>query len=496
MIIRRLQTIGHSNFGRIFDTKNSMKQILLFLFFIGFMSSGTLYSQELKLRKGVIIDSLPVNDSIPESFALYLPTKFDTVGKWPVIFVFDMQGRGKQALRTMKAAAEEQGYLLAASNNVHDSLSIANNILIANRVFNTVYRLFPIHKNRVYTAGFANGAKFATTIPTFIKQITGVLSLGSGIPNLDILNSRNTFQFVGVVGNEDFNYTGMLQSEKILDQLGFPNQLIVFDGGHRWPDPEYIDTAMEILTLSAIANGAAKKDSTFVMTGYRRNLGEVSNLMATNKMTKAYDLLEETAENYKEHLNVDSLKTWKRELKKHRDYRTQKRNRANLLFQESLMKEDYKFNLLEDIETLNYNNLGWWNYQMGELKKYEEKPSPAERQMGMRLQGYLNALIEDNIDIELSETPVNVEAVNFLWMLKTITDPMDYSYYLKIISGSALYEDYGTALFYLEELLKNGYKDKSELYSLEHTALLRITPEFNKIVDKYLEDARYDLIEE
>jgi hypothetical protein len=81
-------------------------------------------------------------------------------------------------------------------------------------------------------------------------------------------------------------------------------------------------------------------------------------------------------------------------------------------------------------------------------------------------------------------------------MLKTITDPSDYSYYLKIISDSARYEDYGTALFYLEELLKNGYKDKEELYNLEHTALLRITPEFNKIVNTYLEDARYDLIDE
>jgi hypothetical protein len=278
--------------------------------------------------------------------------------------------------------------------------------------------------------------------------------------------------------------------------LKFPNQLLVFDGGHRWPDQEYVNKALETLTLSATVKEVVPKDSIYIRTSYQRHLGEVSNLMATNQMIEAYDLLEETIEKYKKLLDVDSLGVWRKELKRNRAYRTQKRNRANLFFQESLMKEDYKFNLLEDIETLNYNNLGWWNYQMEELEKYNEKPSLTERQMGKRLQGYLNALIEDNIDIELLENPVNVEAVNFLWMLKTITDPKDYSYYLKIISGSALYEDYGTALFYLEELLKNGYKDKSELYSLEHTALLRITPEFNKIVDKYLKDARYDLIEE
>ena len=81
-------------------------------------------------------------------------------------------------------------------------------------------------------------------------------------------------------------------------------------------------------------------------------------------------------------------------------------------------------------------------------------------------------------------------------MLKTITQPEKAENYLKVISNSALLDDYGTALFYLEELLKNGYKDKEKLYTIEHTALLRIAPEFNEIVEKYLKDARYEPIED
>ena len=45
-------------------------------------------------------------------------------------------------------------------------------------------------------------------------------------------------------------------------------------------------------------------------------------------------------------------------------------------------------------------------------------------------------------------------------------------------------EDYGTAIFYLEELLKNGFTNQKKIYSLEHTALLRITPEFNALIAK------------
>jgi len=223
---------------------------------------------------------------------------------------------------------------------------------------------------------------------------------------------------------------------------------------------------------------------------------EIEGLVEVKKMLDAYDMLEQVITIYRPHRNVDSLLELKKELRKDKLFRSQRRTNNAILFKESFIKEDYKFNLLEDISTLNYNNLGWWNYQMGELADYDKKPNPAERQMGKRLKGYLNALIEDNIDIEYAEPTVNTEALSFLWMLKTITDPKNYTYYLNIISDSAFYEDFGTALFYLEELLKNGYKDKSQLYELEHTALLRITPEFNEIVDKYLKDARYDLIEE
>ena len=57
-------------------------------------------------------------------------------------------------------------------------------------------------------------------------------------------------------------------------------------------------------------------------------------------------------------------------------------------------------------------------------------------------------------------------------------------------------EDYGTALFYLEELLKTRYTNKEELYSLENTSLFKIMPEFNEVVEKYLKGARYDVIEQ
>ena len=453
-------------------------------------------AQQLVLKKGAIIDAITVNDSISENFALYLPTNFDTSKKWPIIFVYDMQGRGKQVLSMYSIAAEKNGYILAASNNVNDSLSLTQNALISSRMFNTAVTLLPIQKDRVYTSGFSGGARMASLMPTFIKEIKGVISCGSNIANSEILSSRNPFHFIGIVGIEDFNYPEMLQMGKTFELLKFPNQILVFNGGHHWPNQEYISTAMEILDLSAMAKNTIPRDSIFINRTYKESLRKVNNLVTNNKPVLAYKMLEELIEIYKPFQKLDSLKISRKVLKRSSKYKNQNRSQNAIFFKESFIKNDYDYYLEEDILTYNYNNLGWWNYQMGELGKYKKNPNILLNQMGKRLEGYLNALIEDKLDLIQLQSVVDEEALNFLWMLKTITSPDDYKGYLKVISFNAKVEDYGTALFYLEELLKKGYTNTTELYALENTALFRITPEFNELVAKYLKESRYGIIEE
>lgn len=470
-----------------------MKKLLLVLTLsVSFLST----SQELTLGKGAIMKSIAVNDTIPEDFALFLPTKFDASKSWPIIFVYDMQGRGDMVLRMFSGAAEQNNYILAASNKVNDSLSLTQNVLISRRMFNTVFKMFKIQKDRVYTAGFDGGARIASVMPTFMNQITGVISCGSTVGNKEILSSKNPFHFVGVVGNEDFNYPEMVKMEKLFDLMKFPNQTLVFNGGHKWPSQHLLSRAMELFDLRAMTKKVIPVDTAFIENSYDSRLLEVNELIANSRAVQAYDELGEIMEVYRHFKDVDSLKSSRKVLKRGTAYKSQKRSLNTWLFKESLIKDDYDYYLEEDIFTYNYNNLGWWNYQMGELKKHRNSKNEFQRQMGVRLEGYLNALIEDNIDLITLDTPIDEEALNFLWMLKTITSPDDFSYYIKVISLNAKVEDYGTALYYLEELLKRGYSNTDELYALEHTALFRITPEFNALVAKYLKKARYDIIEE
>lgn len=472
------------------------KATLILVLFSCSLLPQHLRAQQLTLRKGVIMDSLVVADSIPETFSLFVPTTFETSTAWPVLFVFDMEGKGRQALGMFRKAAETYGYVLATSDNTNDSLSLTENILITNRMFQQVFKILPIQQQRIYTSGFAAGARMAALVPSLIKDVSGVVSLGAPLPNTEILDKKYPFYFLGIVGKGDFNYRDLLESKEVLTRLGFPNHLFVLEGPGEWPDARTLEMAMELLTLNAMEREAIRRDSAFALESYEKVMEAVASDVASQNLYTAYTTLEEVASVYDNHLKVDTLRDKLKSIRKDKRFRAQKRNETNVLFQEALIREDYQYYLEEDIVTYNFNNLGWWNYQMEELAKYERSAKQEERYMGQRLRGYLNALIEDHIDLLLQQKAVDEEALLFLWMLKTLTAPGEYPYYLKIISLSSKYEDYGTALFYLEELLKQGYEDKAVLYSLEHTALLRITPEFNAIVNTYLKDARYDIIPE
>lgn len=448
-------------------------------------------AQNVSLVKGTITENIVVNDSLGESMSVYLPSSFEISKTWPMVFVFDMEGKGKQTLSMFREAAEEHGYVLAASNNFSDTIALSQNILIANRLFNAAYDLLPLQKGRVYTAGFSDAARFASIVPNFIKGIKGVISFGASMGNLEILSTQNPYYFIGIVGREDYNFIDMLETRTTLDRLKFPNQLLLFDGGHEWPSQEMLSNAMEILTFSAMAKGEVAKDEQMVTAGYKESLTDANTLFSNEKPLMAEHALSEMLRIYGPVMELDSLKDIRKQLRRTSAFKSGRRNQNDFLLKETFTKEDYGYYLEEDVMTYNYSNLGWWNYQMDELDKLDKSRNIYERQMSKRLRGYINALIEDTIDMITLEKEIDLDALTFSYMLKTITDPQNFKYYLNVISNSARVEDYGTSLFYLEELLKNGYKDKKGLYGLEHTALLRITPEFNALVEKYLNVARY-----
>ena len=109
-------------------------------------------------------------------------------------------------------------------------------------------------------------------------------------------------------------------------------------------------------------------------------------MISENKPLEAYLKLDEIMQVYKPLIKVDSLRDSQKALRRSPSYKSQKRNRNSIMLKESFIKDEYDYALEEDIYTYNYNNLGWWNYQMEVLKKYKESPNRMQKQMGARLE--------------------------------------------------------------------------------------------------------------
>lgn len=466
-----------------------------FLFLVMFYAL-TAQAQELRLKKGIINENLPLPDTIGQDLSIYLPPDFDPSAQWPLLFVCDFSGDTNRALRYFQGAADSNGYILAATRKLVDSTQLTDGVLRFARSLEYLHGILPLDGDRLYAAGIGKGGEFAGLMPNLVRAVSGVLTAGSGPPNTELLNAREPFAYVALLSRSDYRYPNMRFAEEQLNRKRLDHHQLYYNGTGGLPDEDLLDLGMATLTLLAIKAGEIPRDSVLVrqtLKGYRtrsdvmRQQGDV--LVAYNMLEQAIDLFDDLAD-------TGDLKDALRSLRRTSTYRSRKREAANLALKEEILRQDYAYYLEEDVLNFNLDNLGWWRHQLETIAKYKGSGSPEEQRLGLRLEGYLRALAEDYIRIaRTSGKQPDDDALVLLHMLKTLIDPEVPDNYLTVISLASKYDDFGTALFYLEELLKTGYADRQKLYDLEHTALLRISPEFNVLVEKYLEEARYEVPE-
>ncbi len=466
-----------------------MKKIIFFLF-LGLQLSA----QELVVKKGIVVDDLKVSDTLDESYALYLPTKYQNGKLWPVLFVLDGEGRGKAAAHLFQSTAEEQGYIIVASNNISPQKDLEQNVLTSARLVQHVAAILPIDFSQIASVGSMTGGRVASTVPLIFDNILGIIAVGDHWVNFNLLDNKKNFVFIGIVGDEQFSTSGMQNTANILSRLRFPTQIYTYSGDEDWPQPEIINSAVGSLTLEAIRKKFRPVDPQLVERLYRQDLARANKLMSLNQLMNADALLEIMEEKYEGFISTAEIRAKQNQLSRSRNYSQQKREQTTVTQKETRLIDDFIYYLEEDIRTANFENLGWWNYQKNQLDSLAQK-SNAESKMAMRLQDFISEYVRlKRQDMEERRTPLESKLVAN--MIQTIFDPQAFDAYRKIISLSAQDNDFQTAYFYLEEMLKHGYKDMPNLYNIEGTLGLRLTPEYNQIIENHLGESKfYDALE-
>jgi hypothetical protein len=464
-----------------------VKYIYFLLFVFSFQ---IVFAQEISLSKGAVTDNLSVNDSLSETFAIYLPRNYSNEKYWPVFFVFDPEGRGKSVVQLFRQPGEEQGYIIVASNNIKSKDSLLNNLKVGTRLMSRVFNLFPVDRNRIYTAGLAEGAEVASAIPAVYNNIQGVLAVGDIWLNADLLEKDENISIIGLVSTHDFKLYKMEESFRILSKTGNNTSLQKFDGTHQWPDSNVISHALGNFSLQAMSKGLIPRDSAMVESLYKKEIETAEVLRRSLQLFKSYKLLDKMKDKYGLFDKKDDLKDRQKNLRREKFFKEQRREYSRAAIKETELKEQYIYFFNEDVLTSNFENLSWWNQQIRELKAYQQSEDLAEAEMAYRLEGLLQFLAKTTFQ-ELSEANSHIDKLIFTAILQTIFDRENPEGYRSIISLSAEDGDYETALLYLEDLLKTGYKEMDPLYNIQGTLDLKLSPEYNALIKKYLGESRF-----
>ncbi|MFT5751222.1 MAG: putative esterase [Flavobacteriales bacterium] len=455
-------------------------------YFIFLLFSFSSLCAQRSISNGVVVQAVQLEPGSDETFAIYLPRGYDESKTYPTVFMFEASGDGAVAVQQFTIGAELTGSIIVAPNTaVNDTLAVGLKKSAA--FINAIYERFAVDKSRIILAGNGKGALLASSSAHLTPDIWGVIAMDDAYVDLSLLGRTKKTQFVIMNADEGSNYYKLNTMGAFLRGKGVLAGFYIYEGKEEFPQSGYLASALTSLLLrSNIAQ-------TQIQAFYDNDLAFGDLLFKQQKPLAAHSFVNGLKAKYKKHIDDLSLqKDLFKKIKNSKNYKVQRNQRSAVREAEVLLAEDFQYYLEEDVNNAYFDNLSWWNYQMGELDakidstaRYEQ-----ERKAAIRLKKYIQGATESKYQ-EIKKGSTKIAQLLFVNVLRTLVNPKNLDAFIQAISYSAQEGDANAALFYLEELLKMGYADYEALYEIEGTTALRISEEYNQIIKAYLGASKF-----
>ncbi len=315
-------------------------------------------------KKGSIIDSIPVNGSENDHYALYLPMSFSPDSLSSIVFIFEPAGRGKIGIEPFIESAESYGHILVSSNNIRNG-PYDRNFELANKWFTEVFSNFSIHKNQIYLAGFSGGSRLASAIAVLTDQIEGVIACGGGFSQ----NPAHTpykpgFSYVGLCGNRDMNFMEMHGVRAYLNKLNITNTLITYEGEHRWPPSEQLLLAFDWLAVEAHKKDKKTQAAEWLANSYRKAVLQARQNSEKGWSLQTAEAYERIIQTYDPLFTVDSISTKLSQLKKSKKYKQAQKSLEAAFDKEKKLFAAFVERFNRDYQNTNKAGLSWWKREL------------------------------------------------------------------------------------------------------------------------------------
>jgi tetratricopeptide (TPR) repeat protein len=258
---------------------------------------GTGAPADKPLATGVVLPEVPERADPSQTFALYLPSSYSPAKRWPVMYAFDPEARGRAPVELLLPIAEKRGYILLGSNSSRNG-SVREALAAALALWQDSRGRFPIDPNQSYTTGFSGASRAAFVFAEECGCVQGVIAVGAGLPALAGPLKGLSYGVFMTIGQEDFNYAEMVALEQQLDGVHVPNRLRRFDGDHEWPPAEIMAEAVDWLGLKAMQQGRRVVDTALVAELRARALERAKADEQGGDLLSAYEEYRKSADDF------------------------------------------------------------------------------------------------------------------------------------------------------------------------------------------------------
>lgn len=429
--------------------------ILIFVFVYSHLIGQNIYFETEK-----IIDSIKVKNT-DDTFALYLPVEFNKSKPSAIVFVFDPVARGKIGIQPFIESAEKYNYILICSNNCRNG-PFKDNFERINNLFDTVFAIFNINQNRIYTAGFSGGSRLATAVAVLTKQIQGVVGCGAGFSSSErLMPGIETFSYAGVVGDEDMNYKEMFSVKEWYSRFNIDNELFIYNGNHSWPPSGQILKAFQWLELQAYKKGIKPVNNVFIKEGFKSNYTSAKLLEKNYQIELAVWEYERIVRNYSRYFKLDSLVLKTKALKNSKKYKIDVKKRETIKNLEIKITKKFrsKFNFEFDNNKSNYK---WWEKEFGKFRdEYLSSKDEDLKKMGERINYSIFALAYERGQNQLRIN--KIKKALYCHKLNTVLYPDKPFVFLRLALDYALLNKEKEALVNLKKAIDKGFNNKKYL---------------------------------
>ena len=220
------------------------------------------------------------------NYAYYLPEGYDSTRKYPVIFFFDSHAKGTLPIEKYKKISSEYNFITVGSNNSKNGLPQQEYSNIISSTFRDAISKLQIDTARIYTMGFSGGARIAILAAYETEKVKGVVACGASFPYQP--SNKLAFNFLGIVGNQDFNYLEFENMKPILDKIHANYQITNFNGVHEWPSDSLFEEAILWFECNAMKNNSIPKNEKSINRTISIFENQITNYENSNYIYNAY----------------------------------------------------------------------------------------------------------------------------------------------------------------------------------------------------------------